>query len=162
MKNLKTNCKRIRARIAKKLTERLDLNNGWLAAHVACCPRCQKRIGNIARVNLAFTLLRSQPHSTELFMRANTKAVNSLKHSLRDAPKAEKLRTFKPEPNWYQRNSKVFSSFTNVAACFVILFLLKTGIFSSMSEFNEKGRDSLQNYYTKRLDKSICDEIFKS
>ena len=162
MKKLKTNCKSIRARIANALAERLDLDNGWLAVHVASCPRCRKRFGNIARVDLAFTLLRSQPHTTGLFTRANTKAVNSLKHSLRNTPKAEKLKNFQPSPNWFQRNTGLLSSVTNVAACLAVLFLLKTGIFTSINKFNEKGKESLHNYYSKRLDKSICDEIFKA
>lgn len=161
MKNANNkNCAGIRAKLGEAIMSRLQLKAGWLADHVATCPRCQKRLGNIARVNLAFSLLRSQPHSRDLFKNANTKAVNTLKHSLRNAPAADKLREFQVRPNWLTRNYRPVSSITSAAACIAILVLLKVGIFSSMDSLHEKGTESLKQYYAKQLDKDTVNDMF--
>lgn len=158
--NNKNKCATIRAKLRKAIMSSLQLNTGWMADHVATCPRCQKRLGNLARVNLAFSLLRSQTHSYDLFKNANTKAVNTLKHSLRNAPAADKLRHFQVRPNWFMRNYRPISSITSAAACIAILVLLKVSIFSSMDSLQEKGTDSLKRYYAKQLDEDIVNDIF--
>lgn len=162
MKKTKTinKCKSIRAKISNAIQSRLILNDGWMAKHVAACPRCQKRLGNVARVETAFTILRSQVHTIDLFKNANTQAVNTLKHSLRNAPAADKLREFQAKPIWILRHSRYITSIANTAACIAILVLLKVGIFSSIDTFQEKGKQSIKQYYAKQLDEDTINDIF--
>ena len=160
MKIEKNKCATIRAKLCKAITSTLQLNSGWVASHIANCPRCQKRLGNLARVNLAFSLLRSQTHSPDLFKKANTKAVSTLKHSLRYAPAAEKLRHVKVRPNWILRNYRPISSIASAVACMTVLAFLKVGIFSSMDSLHEKGTKSLKQYYAKQLDEDTINDIF--
>jgi hypothetical protein len=154
MKNIKnkTKCASINEKLTKAISARVNINSGWLSDHIATCPRCQKRLGNIARVNLAFSLIRSQTHTIDLFKNANTQAVNTLKHSLRYSPDAEKLRQFQPKPNIFIRKARLISSMGNVAACIAVLFLLKIGIFQSLDSFQQKGKESVKQYYAKYLD----------
>lgn len=160
MKIEKNKCAAIRAKLCKAIMSTLQLNSGWMASHIATCPRCQKRLGNLVRVNLAFSLLRSQTHSPDLFRKANTKAVSTLKHSLRYAPAAEKLRHIRIRPNWILRNYRPISSITGAVACIAILLLLKIGIFSSIDSLHEKGTESLKQYYAKQLDEDTINDIF--
>ena len=132
----------------------------WIADHIATCPKCQKRLGNIARVNLALSLVRSQTHEIDLFKNANTKAVSTLKHSLRYSPDADKLKEFQPRPNIFNRNARLISSITNIAACLAIIILLKIGIFSSLDNFKQKGDESMKQYYAKYLDEESINDIF--
>ena len=150
----------MRAKLGNSIEARLNLGGNWMAKHVATCPRCQKRLGNMTRVEMAFTILRSQVHNIDLFAKANTQAVNTLKHSLRNAPAAEKLRRKEARPNWLVRNYRSVSSITSAAACLAILVLLKVGIFSSMDSMQKKGTESLKQYYAKQLDENTVNDIF--
>ena len=158
--NIKNKCKRLRFRLSRKLIETLNLNGLWLQTHVANCPRCQKRLYRLGRVNLAFTLVKSQPHNLNLLMRANTQTINSLKHSLRTAPKAEILKAVRPEPHWLFSHSKHLQSLLGTAACLAFILLLKVGLFNSVEDFKHKGDNVVRNYCAKRLDQETFDEIF--
>ena len=93
-------------------------------------------------------------------MRANTQAIGALKHSLREAPKAKKLKICLPEPNLMEKWGKYAHTITKVAACIVILLLMKIGIFSSMDKFQTEGKKAIKQYYTKHIGKDLADDIF--
>lgn len=95
-------------------------------------------------------------------MRANTQAIGVLKHSVRNAPKARRLKTMLPEPKLFERYSKYKSSIANVAACIAILFLMKTGVFSSMDKFQTEGQKVIKQYYASRVGEEIANEIFSA
>ena len=48
------------------------------SAHIAACPRCQKRLAATGRVELALCFMRMQPHTMELLSQANTAALKYL------------------------------------------------------------------------------------
>jgi hypothetical protein len=158
--NIKNKCKRLRFRLGKKLIETLNPNGPWLQTHIANCPKCQKRLYRLGKVKLAFTLVKSQPHSLDLLMRANTQTINTLKHSLRTAPKAEILKTARPEPHWLFSRSKHLQSLLGTAACLAFILLLKVGLFNSVEDFKHKGDNVVRNYCAKHLDQETFDEIF--
>jgi hypothetical protein len=106
-------------------------------------------------------LVRSQPHSLDLLMRANTRAIGVLKRSLRCQPKAEKLKTMVPEPKLAERLGKYKNSVANVAACLAILYLTKQGVFSSMDKFQLQGQRALKQYYANNVGQELANEIFR-
>src|SRR4030042_5066513 len=91
-------CKRIRYWLYETLRNRFSFDADWVQNHIANCPKCQRRFASVSRVNLALSLVKSQPHKLDLLMRANTQAIGVLKHSLREAPKTQRLKTMQPEP----------------------------------------------------------------
>ncbi|HUS73726.1 MAG TPA: hypothetical protein VMY06_11740 [Sedimentisphaerales bacterium] len=95
-------------------------------------------------------------------MRANAQAIGVLKHSLRRAPKAQKLRVMLPEPKLFERCSKYMHSAANVAACIAILLLMKIGIFSSMDTFQTKGQKVIEQYYASQVGEDLADEVFSA
>ena len=150
---IKSKCRKIRSRLT---------GAPWLISHIADCPRCQKRLARFAKVDVALSLLKAQPHSLNLLMNANTKAIDVLKHSLRNAPKAARLRESRPEPNWFQRTSKPAHSILNAAACILVILLVKTGAYASMTNLQSEGKDFVEEYYTKHLGDDLANEIFGS
>lgn len=117
-------------------------------------------MSQIGRVDLAFTLIKSQAHKLDLFKRANAQAIGVLKHSLRDAPKAIKLKDVQPEPVISRNQIRFISAVVNAAACVAIIVLLKVGVFSSMDNFHEQGKDAVQQYYAKHLGDEFADDLF--
>jgi len=93
-------------------------------------------------------------------MCANAQAIGVLKHSLRQAQKAKKLRKIRPEPKLRERCGKYASSAVNVAACIAILLLTKIGVFSSMDMFQTQGQKVSKQYYTSRVGNDLANEIF--
>lgn len=162
MKTIKTNirCRQIRSWLYKLVNSRVGLNSDWAQSHIASCPRCQRRLAFVGRVNLALSSIKSQPHNLDLLMHANSQAIGVLKHSLRKAPKAQKLKTIRPEPKLLERCSKYKHSAANAAACIAILFLMKTGIFTSMDTFQTEGQKVVKQYYASRAGQDLADEIF--
>ena len=158
--SIKNKCKNLRCWFRKKLISGLNLNGSWFQAHIAGCPKCQKRLYRLGKVELAFTLVKSQPHNLDLLMRANTQTINSLKHSLRTAPKAEMLKSVRPEPHWLFARSKHLQSLLGTAACLAFILLLKVGLFNSVEDFKDKGDTVVRNYCAKHLDQETFDEIF--
>jgi hypothetical protein len=95
-----------------------------------------------------------------LLMRANTQAIGVLKHSLRRAPKARKLKVILPEPKLMERFGKYGHSIVNTAACITILLLMKIGVFSSMDKFHTQGQKVYRQYYTRQVGEDLANEIF--
>lgn len=156
----KNKCRRIRVWLYERLSRNLGPEANWLNEHITHCPRCQKRLISCGKVNLALSFMKSQPHGLDLLMRANTQAIGVLKHSLRSEPKAHELEKKLPEPKILERCGKYGHSVANFAACFVILFLMKIGVFSSMDHFNTQGQRVIKQYYTRQVGEDLADEIF--
>lgn len=159
-KNTKPKCKSVRARLSDIINSYVGFNSNWLQNHIASCPRCQKRLADFGRVNLALSLIKSHPHRLDLWMRANTQTIGVLKHSLRNMPKAQKLKRIKPEPGFIEKSRKYRGSVVNAAACLVVLFLMKAGVFSSMNKFQTGGTNAMKTYYATHVGADIADEIF--
>jgi len=157
---LKNRCKRIRTWLYAVMNRRFGPEASWLHNHIMHCPRCQRRLVSCGKVNLALSFIKSQPHSLDLLMRANTQAIAVLKHSLRREPKAQKLERKLPEPKLLEKCSIYGHSAANLAACIVVLFLMKIGVFSSMDSFQAQGQKVLKQYYVNQAGADLADEIF--
>ena len=169
MKTIKANnkCRQIRAWLYKAISSRIGFSVGcltadvdWIQNHIANCPRCQRRFSSIGKVNLALSIVKSQPHNLDLLMRANAQAIGVLKHSLRRAPKAQKLKAMLPEPKLLEKWGKYAHSAVNAAACIAILLLMKIGIFSSMDKFQTQGQKIVKQYYASQIGEDLANEIF--
>ena len=159
-KKIQNKCKSIRGRLSKAIASRLNLDSGWLAEHIATCPRCQKRLGNYGRVSLAMTLVKSQSHTLNLLAKANTQAINVLKHRLRETPKAETLKSAKPELSTFERCRRRAQPVLNAAACVMIIAISKAGIFSSIENTRKNGNTVARNYYAMHVGNEMADDIF--
>ena len=157
---IKNKCRQIRSRLTEAVAGQLGLNAGWLQNHIVNCPRCQQRMNRLGRVYTAFSLLKSQPHSVDLLMQANTKAISTLKHSLREAPKAAKLKKMRPRPKFTERCARYTHGIMSAAACIAILVLLKVGIFSSTENAQKQARRTVKQYYAKHVGQDLTDELF--
>ena len=153
-------CKRTRNWLYSTLSKHINPEAGWLKNHIAHCPRCQKRFASCGKVNLALSFIKSQPLNLRLLRRANEQAIGVLKHSLREAPKAGKLRQIQPEPKLLERWSRHVQPLGNMAACAAILFLMKTGIFSSIDNVQTKGQKVIRQYYSSRVGEDLAEDIF--
>ena len=162
MKNRKSknNCKTIRAWLFKLINSRIGLDADWVQNHIANCPRCRKRLALVGKVELALSVIKSQPHSLDLLMRANAQAIGVLKHSLRNSPKAQKLKAILPEPKLLESCGKYKHSIANAVACLAVLFLMKIGIFSSIEKFQNQGSQAVKNYYAAHVGQEMTDDIF--
>ena len=157
---LNNQCKRIRTWLYTAMSRRFGPEANWLHNHIMYCPRCQRRLVSCGKVNLALSFIKSQPHGLDLLMRANTQAIAVLKHSLRREPKAQKLERKLPEPNLLERCSHYGHSAANLAACIVILFLMKIGVFSSVNNLQTQGQKVIKQYYVNQVGEDLADEIF--
>ena len=154
-------CRHVRAWLFRVLASRLSTQADWVQHHAAACRRCQRRLAAFGKVDLAISTIKSQPHKLDLLMRANSQAAQTLKRSLREAPKATQLKTVLPEPKILERCARYRYSVANIAACIAILFLIKIGVFSSMERFQTRGSRLVQQYYTAQLGQDMADEVFK-
>ncbi|MHC4264589.1 MAG: hypothetical protein ACYSUK_01495 [Planctomycetota bacterium] len=155
-------CKRVAGWFYQAVNSRFGLEAGWVQSHISQCPRCQKRLASLGRVNLAFSLLRSQPHGVELLMMANSRAISVLKHSLRYSLKAEKLKKLKPEPKMLDKLGRYQGPLVSTAACIAILILMKTGFVNSAEKVQNESRSILKDYYARQVGQDMADEIFTS
>lgn len=163
MKNIRTiNCKDIRERLGKIIASFMSFDAVWVQNHIASCPKCQKRFASVGRVYLAMSLLKTRPHCLDLLKQANIQTISTLKHSLRQTPKADKLKTARPEPRLYEKLLPLKGSLANTAACITILFFAKAGIFSSMEKFQADSQKIIEHYYQEQLGQGFPDEIFFS
>ena len=171
--NKNNKCRRIRGWLSDAISRHFDPptagfnrnpallgDANWLQKHITNCPRCQRRLLSYGKVNLAISAIKSQPHKLDLLMCANAQAIGVLKHSLRRAQKARKLRTIRPEPKLRERFGKYASSTANIAACIAIMLLMKFGVFSSMDTFQTQGQKVIKQYYASRVGDDLADEIF--
>ena len=156
----KNKCKRIRYWLYTTISKSFGPEANWLNNHIMRCPRCQRRLISCGKVNLALSFMKNQPHGLDLLMRANTQAIAVLKHSLRSEPKAQNLETKLPEPKMLEKCSKYGHSLANLAACIVILLLLKIGVFSSMDQFHNQGQRVMKQYYARQVGEDLANEIF--
>jgi len=140
-------CKRLRQQVTESVHRRLGPEAAWVQKHVATCPRCQRRLAAVARVDLALSAIKSQPHRLDLLMRANTAAVRMLNHQLRETPQAHRLEEARPEPRFLEKCARHRGIITNVAACAAILLLTKAGIFSSLDTARTRGQAAMKQYY---------------
>ncbi len=155
-------CRRIRQRLADSARRRLGPEAVWVQRHVAGCPRCQRRLAAIARVDLALSAIKSQPHRLDLLMRANSAALRMLNHQLREAAQARRLEEARPEPCIFERCGRYRGILTNVAACIAILFLTKAGIFSSFDKARTRGQTVMKQYYAAQAGEDLAGEVFES
>ncbi len=153
-------CRSLRQRLLDSLGQGFGPRAGWVQRHVAHCPRCQKRLASWGKVELALSLIKSQPHRLDLLSRANACAVKMLKHSLREAPKALVLEQARPEPSLLQRSVRYRYRLTNLAACAAILVLTRSGIFSSLDRATAGGEKLIKQYYASQVGEDIAEEIF--
>ncbi len=156
----KNYCRQLKDIMYQLLTDRFDVDRHWVRNHIANCPRCQRRIMRLGKIELAISLLKSQPHNLDLLMRANTQAIGVLKHSLRTTTRAEHLRNIRPEPGILERCSRYKHPLANAAACIAIAALLKSSAFSSAQTFETKSRKAVEHYYASQVGKDIADDIF--
>jgi len=157
---MKNYCRQIKGLINRFLADSFTLDRHWVRNHVANCPRCQRRIMLLGKVELAMSLLKSQPHRLDLLMRANTQAIGVLKHALRTTPKAEMLRNIRPEPGIIEKLSKYKRSLINAAACIAIAVLMKTSVFSSGQTFERQANKAMEHYYASNAGEDIARDIF--
>jgi hypothetical protein len=153
-------CRRIRTWLYTSMRRRLGGEAGWVQDHILNCPRCRRRLVSWGKVNLALSFMKASPHSLDLLMRANGQAIRTLKHSLRDEPKAQKLKAILPEPTLVERCGRYGQSLGNLAACVTILLLMKIGVFSSMDTFQTEGQKVMRQYYAKQVGKDLAEEVF--
>ncbi len=134
----------------------------WVQRHVASCPRCQRRLAAVAKVDLALSAIKSQPHRLDLLMRANSAAIRMLNHQLREAAQIRRLEEAKPEPCFVERWARYRGAVMNVAACVAILFLTKAGIFSSFNKARSQGQAVMKQYYATQAGEDLASEVFES
>ena len=156
----KNYCRQLRDRVLRLLADSFTLDRHWIQNHIANCPRCQRRLARLGKVELAISLLKSQPHSLDLLMRANTQAIGVLKHCLRTTAKAEHLRNIRPDLSIIERCSRYKHSFANAAACIAIAVLMKSSAFSSAKMFESKGQKAVEHYYASNAGEDIARDIF--
>jgi len=155
-------CKRIRQRLLESARHRLGPEAPWVQRHAASCPRCQRRLARIAKVDLALSAIKSQPHRLDLLMRANSAALRMLNHQAREVAQARRLEEARPEPCLIERYSRYRFAITNVAACVAILFLTKTGVFSSFNTARTQGHAAMKQYYANQAGEDLAREVFDS
>lgn len=155
-------CKRIRQRLADSARYRFGPEASWVRRHVAGCPRCQRRLAAITRVDLALSAVKAQPHRLDLLMRANSAAIRMLNHRLREAARERRLEEATPEPSLIEKCAAYRTAIMNVAACVAILFLTKAGIFSSFDKARSGGQAVMKQYYATQAGEDLAGEVFKS
>ena len=156
----KNYCRQLRDRVLRLMANSFSPDRNWIQNHIANCPRCQRRLAHLGKVELAISLLKSQPHNLNLLMRANTQAIGVLKHCLLTTAKAEHLRKSRPDLNIIERCAKYKNSFANVAACLIIAILMINGAFSSAKMFESKSQQAVEHYYASNAGEDIARDIF--
>ena len=156
----KNYCRRIRNLVFGKLADSFTLDRHWVQSHIADCPRCQRRLAGLGRVELAIFLLKSQSHRLDLLKRANTQAIGVLSHSLRTTTKAATLRNAKPEQDIIEKFSKYKGAIVNAAACIVVALIIKGGVSHSAQKIEGRGQKAMENYYASNAGEDIARDIF--
>ena len=131
-----------------------------LSDHIAECPRCQRRLAMVNRVELGLMLMKTQPLEIGLLSRANNQALDVLKHSLRYAPKSAVLRNAKSDTNRLEKMRPGLERVMNAAACVFVVLMIKTGVSNSLLDYKQQGEAVIENYYARNLDSQMFDEIF--
>jgi hypothetical protein len=155
-------CRRIRGWLYAAANGRFGIEANWVQKHIAECPKCMRRLAAAGRVSLALSTIKTQPHKNDLLMRANSQAIGVLKHSLREAPRAQKLRQALPSPGLFERYGRYGHSLANLAACLVILLLMKVGVFSSVERFQSEGEKAVKHYYASQVGEDLANDVFSA
>jgi anti-sigma factor RsiW len=155
-------CRRIRQWVLGSLSRKIGPEARWIQRHAAHCPRCQKRLAAWNRVELALSAIKSQPHQLDLLKRANTHALSILKHSLREATKAQTLRDLRPEPSFMERTAQYRHGLGHIAACLAIVALVRTGLFASLDKACSRGQQCMRQYYVAQVGEDLADEVFEA
>jgi hypothetical protein len=153
-------CRHVRQWFTSALSGRLGLEARWVRNHVLTCPRCRKRLAGLRNVEMALSLIRSQPQSLDLLSRANTHTIKMLQHDLRDGAKARKLERSRPEPSFIERFGQYRHSAVNVAACIAIVVLTRAGVFSSFDKVRTGGQKVVRQYYADHVGSDLAQEVF--
>ena len=138
----------------------IDLEADWVQAHVARCSRCQRRFSAYGRVQLGLSLIKSEVHSLDLLSKANAATLGVLKHSLRDAPQAQQLKSALPRPKFLERLTIASHPILQTAACAAILLLSKAGLYSSIEHTQKQGQRAVRHYYDDRLGEGLAKDVF--
>jgi hypothetical protein len=157
---LEKGCRSLRQRLLASLGKGLGPQAAWVQRHAANCPRCRRRLAAWGKVELALSIIKSQPHRLDLLSRANSCAVKMLKRSLREAPKALALEQARPEPTVLQRSVRYRYRITNMAACVAILVLTRSGLFSSLDRATAGGEKFMKQYYAAHAGEDIAEDVF--
>jgi anti-sigma factor RsiW len=134
----------------------------WAQRHIANCPRCQRRLAALGKVDIALSVIKSQPHRLDLLMRANDAAIHMLSRRLRETAEADRLKQAQPEPSLAERLAGPQNALVNLAACLAVLALARTGIFTSLDKAHTRGRAAMKQYYTNHAGEDLADEIFRT
>ena len=59
--NKNNKCSKIRSLFHRIIEDRAGLDTPWVHEHIINCPRCQRRLVAIGKVNIALSALKSQP-----------------------------------------------------------------------------------------------------
>jgi hypothetical protein len=113
-------------------------------------------------VELGLRVVKSRPHNLGLLQRANAEAVKMLTHELREAAKASELTNAEAEPPFLGRAGRHRHWLTNIAACLAILFLTRSGLFSSLNRLNAGGEAYVRHYYASQAGEDLAGEVFDS
>jgi hypothetical protein len=111
-------------------------------------------------VDLALSIIKSQPHHVDLLKKANAHAITMFKHSLREAREARTLEAAQPEPSFVERFAGYRYRLANVAACIAIVALTRFGVFSSLDRVTTRGREEMRQYYATQVGEDLAGEIF--
>ena len=156
-------CRAVRSKWSNMMDSLLNRAIGsYLRNHIEHCPRCSRRLMSLHRVEWAILMTKSQSHSCDLVARANTAALHMLKHGLRFAPKAEKLRAARPESSWLIRHSIGLEKVVNIAACLMVLAMIKFGTISFLKDVHQDGTKVMHNYYAKNLGQDMANDLMES
>jgi hypothetical protein len=153
-------CRRIRRWLVASLSRGLGPEAVWVRRHAAACPKCRKRIAAVSTVELALSIVKSQPHQLDLLKRANAHAIGMLKRSLREAPQTRALEDARPEPSFIERSGRYRHHVANLAACLAIVLLTRTGLFSSLDRMNTRGEKFMRQYYAHQVGEDLAEEVF--
>lgn len=150
-------CGRLQQRLTEYLVDRLDLP-GRMRRHIEQCPRCRRRAITHARVGLALRLIRTQPHSMNLLLEANRRAIAMLQRGVRELPQAQSLRTKLPRAPWRIRLAAVAQAAASAATCLTVLLAARAGVLSSLTRLQEDGRHAAEAYCS-RLDQAAGENL---
>lgn len=155
-------CRKTRSNLWRIIKNKMSIDSDWIQNHIAVCPKCQRRVLSLGKVDIALSVLKSQPHSLNLLQKANTQAISSLKHSLQQSEKADKLKLAVPKPGIVEQVAPYKGTIGNIAACIAICTLLRIGISSNVPKAQTCGQNIIKNYYAANCGQDLADECFTS
>ncbi len=155
----KSEHRQIRRRLIEAIDDRIGGPGGWVERHVANCPRCRRRLGGLGRVRAAISLLKSQTHRSDLLTRANRRAVAMLKHEARRTTQGEAIRHALPRTKVWERIGRYTHSVASVAACLLIVLLMRMDILSSATRFHDQTQHAVRKHYARHLGEDIYNDL---